>query len=76
MNRLFLILKTNGEIWISNDPSAAKGLAGVATGGSVEIYSNSSHVKVGTVTGNNPTYSLTLNASATDGHGNKYAKTF
>lgn len=75
VTRLFLVVKTNGEIWISNDPAAAKGLAGVATGGSIEIYANSPHVKVGTITGNNPTYSVTLNASATD-HGNKFAKVF
>ncbi len=76
MNRLFLIVKANGEIWLSNDPSNAKSLTGVAVGGSLEVYSNSLHVKVATITGNSGAYGITRNTSATDGHGNSYSKVF
>lgn len=75
VNRLFLIIKTNGEIWLSTDPAAVKAMTGVATGGSLEVYSVGPHVKVGTITGNNPTYSITRNTSATD-HGNSFSKVF
>jgi hypothetical protein len=69
MHDTFLVVKTNGEIWITNSRADAKALSGSAV--VLLMRSNTSKVQVATITGNSGSYGIT-SANPKD-HGNKLA---